>query len=352
MNLFNIFRKKEQKEAYLLVFHASWCGHSRRFLEDINKNKNITYTLIDVDKEDELSSKFAVRSVPTTILVDAKNNEKIESWIGNDTDDPGKKIISNYIKKEGYKIIPYIIKENNEEKPISKTSDNEKEAITLIESVIGTAEKPAKVEKQKLQDGAIYTGEALLQTNGYYLPHGYGKKIISKDIEMTGHWVNGLANGMCYCNMHFAMVTGHFVDNHPRGWCLSIEGGRGFVFGVFKNDDCVVPIGDSVLWMMQIINFNLKTSYKTGQILVGEIKRNKAQGFFFMNNGDVYVGTDTDLNMGKTGVFFKFSKDGYVKIGRFEKGELMEIVPAERVIIENLGDVLTYKKLDLNKKYF
>ena len=223
--------------------------------------------------------------------------------------------------------------------------------LELLNNVIGTEEKPAQVEKQKLQDGSIYTGQAILLQNGFYLPNGYGKKYISPQMEMTAHWVNGNADGMCYLNMHNAMVTGHFSKGHPEGWCLSVEGGVGFVFGVFHNDDCVLSLGESVVWLIRTMDMGLKTSYKRGQILVGEIMNNQARGFHFMNNGDLYVGTD-DSKLSKTGFFFKFTKDGFIQIGEFKNGVLIEELPGEEVVFANGGNTSLYKPLDTNKKYF
>ena len=233
-----------------------------------------------------------------------------------------------------------------------KSTDAYKEMEALLTPIIGTEEKPAKVENQKLRDGSIYTGDAILCTDGFYLPNGYGKKIISKEVEMTGHWVDGNANGVCYVNMHHSMVTGQFKNSRPEGWCLSVEGGRGFVFGVFKVDDCVCSLGDSVTWMMRGVNLGLKTSFKLGLILVGEIKNNTACGFHFMNNGDVYVGTD-GIKMDKTGFFFKFTKDGYIQIGRFESGLLVEELNPHTVVLANgMDSSLLPEDIDTKKKYF
>ena len=224
--------------------------------------------------------------------------------------------------------------------------------MSVIEEVVGTEEKPAKVEKQKLSDGSIYTGEAILCTNGFYLPNGFGKKYVSSELEITANWKDGNMNGVCYMNMHHSMVTGHFVDSRPNGWCLSIEGGRGFVFGVFKKDDCVYSLGDAVTWMIRSVDAGLKVSSKTKQILVGEVKNNQAKGFHFMNNGDLYVGAD-NARLDKSGFFFKFTYDGYIQIGLFEKGNLLEEMDPKEVLLYNgvSPDLLTVK-IDTNKKYF
>lgn len=240
---------------------------------------------------------------------------------------------------------------SSEKNNVPENSINSSAVRDVIEKACGTDDNPVQVEKQKLQDGSIYTGQARLLTNGYYLPYGYGKKFISPELEMTAHWVNGYANGMCYLNMHDSMVTGHFSNNRPNGWCISVEGGVGFVFGVFQNDDCVLSLGDSMLWLIRSMDLGLKISYKKGQILIGEVVNNQARGFHFMNNGDLYVGTD-DSKLSKSGFFFKFTKEGYIQIGLFENGILVEELPGEEVVFANGGDVSFYKPLNTNKKYF
>lgn len=350
MSIFDIFKRKgkqSQTKAYLAVFSANWCGPSKLFLKDINAAGIRNYTLVDVDKNERLASKYAIRSIPTVILFNEKGNI-IKKWIGYDDEDPGQSKFVDFIKNGPYKVYPY----HFHEEAMNEDKNNYDSALSLIESITGSDEKPAKVENQKLQDGSIYTGEARLCTNGFYLPYGYGKKVISKQLEMTGHWLNGYVNGMCYVNMHNAMVTGHFVNSRPDGWCLSIEGGKGYVFGVFKNDDCKISLGDSVLWMMRGIKFGLKISYKRGLILVGEIKNNKSCGFHFLDNGDLYVGND-DSRLCQNGSFFKFSHDGHIQIGHFENGILKGILSPKAVVLLNgMDPSLLPANIDTNRNYF
>lgn len=224
--------------------------------------------------------------------------------------------------------------------------------MKMLEEVIGTDEKPAKVEKKRISDGSIYTGEARLLTNGFYLPHGFGKKYISPDLEMTGNWHHGNLNGVCYLNMHHSMVTGHFTDSRPNGWCLSIESERGFVFGVFKEDDCIRSLGNAVIWMVRNLDFGVKIDSRKRQILIGKIYNDHAIGFIFMNSGDVYVGTDTP-SLDKNGYFFRFSHDGYIQIGRFENGNLIDPMSPEEVIEANgISSSLLSVSIDTRKKYF
>ena len=335
-------RLSQINEAYLAVFSASWCGPSKRFLKEIQAAGINNYTLIDVDEDSALATKYSIRSVPTTLLLDNDGNI-IKKWLGYDDDDPGQTKFVNFIKNCSLTVRPF------SESSLAKAHQA---VLSTLEEIIGTEEKPAKVEKKKLADGSIYTGEAILCKNGFYLPNGWGKKYVSKDLELTGSWRDGNMNGVCYMNLHHSMVTGHFVDSRPDGWCLSIEGGRGFVFGVFKIDDCVDSLGEAVTWMIRSVDAGLKTSSVKKQILVGQIVDNKPMGFHFMNNGDVYVGTDNS-RLEKTGYFFKFTHDGYIQIGRFEKGNLIERMDAKDVVKANgVSPSLLTVNIDTNKKYF
>lgn len=211
--------------------------------------------------------------------------------------------------------------------------------------------KQVDVEQQKLQDGSIYTGQAIMLEKDLYMPYGYGKRIFGPHMEMIGHWIDGKANGMCYLNLHDSMITGHFVENKPTGWCIKVEKGNRYVFGVFNNGKCIQSLNESVSWIIHSMNWDLKTSYKYEQILVGELIGNESRGFHFMNNGDLYIGID-ESNLSKTGFFFKFTKDGFIEIGEFKNGTLVEKLPGEEVVDANFGNFHLYKPLNAKKKYF
>ena len=71
-----------------------------------------------------------------------------------------------------------------------------------------------------------------------------------------------------------------------------------------------------------------------------------------MNNGDVYVGTD-GIKMDETGFFFKFTHDGYIQIGRFEGGALVEGLNPHAVVMSNgMDSSLLPANIDTKKKYF
>ena len=104
--------------------------------------------------------------------------------------------------------------------------------------------------------------------------------------------------------------------------------------------------------MIKSMSMGLNINSRKKQIFVGQTAITKAKGFLFSNNGDVFVGVgDADFN--KTGYFFKFTEDGFIQIGRFEQGTLVEPLAPEEVLRANgISPNLLSKKVDTSKKYF
>lgn len=98
--------KESSGIAFLAIFSASWCGPSRRFIKEINQAGVTNYAYIDIDKEEELSEKFSIWSVPTTLLID-ENDNVIKKWDGYDDEDPGQSKFVQFIKSYPPKIVPY-----------------------------------------------------------------------------------------------------------------------------------------------------------------------------------------------------------------------------------------------------
>lgn len=94
---------QQGKPVKLLVFHTTWCGPSKRLLQDFGK-AGLKYSVIDVEKEKDLGEKYRIRNVPTTILVDEKG-EILNKWIGYDDEDPGQTKIVEYLRQFGNQII-------------------------------------------------------------------------------------------------------------------------------------------------------------------------------------------------------------------------------------------------------
>ncbi len=101
-------QKTNTDEAYLLLFSASWCGPSKRFVKEIKEAGVNCYSYIDVDEDwtQDLAVKYQIRNVPTTILV-SKDGAIINKWIGYDDEDPGQKKFVEYINTCKYRIIPF-----------------------------------------------------------------------------------------------------------------------------------------------------------------------------------------------------------------------------------------------------
>ena len=63
-------------------FTATWCGPCKTFkpiiLELISEGYNIT--IHDVDENQELSSKYGVRSIPTTVI--EENGVEVDRFVG------------------------------------------------------------------------------------------------------------------------------------------------------------------------------------------------------------------------------------------------------------------------------
>lgn len=102
-------RKKQVKKsgkAFLAIFSAEWCGPSKKFIKEIQAAGINNYALIDAEKEETLSTKFSITSVPTVLLLD-ENDNIIKKWIGYDDEDPGQSKFINYIKTVPYTILPF-----------------------------------------------------------------------------------------------------------------------------------------------------------------------------------------------------------------------------------------------------
>lgn len=94
--------------AYLLIFSASWCGPSKRFIKEIEEAGIHNYTYIDVDQDwtEQLVEKYGVRNIPLTVLIQT-NGVLINKWVGYDDEDPGQLKFVMYIRNCNYNIIPF-----------------------------------------------------------------------------------------------------------------------------------------------------------------------------------------------------------------------------------------------------
>lgn len=70
-------------EKVIIEFSAEWCGPCRMvkpILEEISNETDISVFDVDVDEEVELSEKFGIRNIPTTLYY--RNGELISKTVG------------------------------------------------------------------------------------------------------------------------------------------------------------------------------------------------------------------------------------------------------------------------------
>jgi thioredoxin 1 len=85
-NIQEILENKESKELIVLDFWAPWCGPCRvlgpiiEALSIDEVNKDIAIGKVNVDENQELAAKYAVRSLPTVLFI--KNGEVVDKLIG------------------------------------------------------------------------------------------------------------------------------------------------------------------------------------------------------------------------------------------------------------------------------
>ena len=71
----------------IFYFTADWCGpckKTRPIVEELNKDLSlVNIKIIDVDSEMELAKQFAIKSVPTFVVI--KDNNELKRVVGAQT---------------------------------------------------------------------------------------------------------------------------------------------------------------------------------------------------------------------------------------------------------------------------
>jgi thioredoxin 1 len=72
------------KDLKIVAFKAAWCGPCRvlsPILEELaGNNKELIVAKVDVDSNPELSAKYGIRNIPTTLFL--RNGEIVDKVIG------------------------------------------------------------------------------------------------------------------------------------------------------------------------------------------------------------------------------------------------------------------------------
>lgn len=64
----------------LYKFYADWCGQCK-VLDNNLKNANIEYTPVNIEEDEELTTRYHIRTLPTLVLV-SKEGEEIKRFTG------------------------------------------------------------------------------------------------------------------------------------------------------------------------------------------------------------------------------------------------------------------------------
>lgn len=94
--------KFEGERPAIVDFYATWCGPCKAMspvLDEISKEyaDKIDVYKIDVDKEKELASAFGIRSIPTLLMIPAKEDPQVVQ--GALPKDQLKKVVDEFLLK-------------------------------------------------------------------------------------------------------------------------------------------------------------------------------------------------------------------------------------------------------------
>jgi len=204
-----------------------------------------------------------------------------------------------------------------------------------------------------LADGKKYSGWGYYR-NGQFVPHGCGKKFYS-DFYVYGNFQKGVLNGPAINSHDHYMYTMFFKENRGNGWGLCINGGYLVEFGYYENSQLKTDLTDFVQWYYEgklskagrsdesmLSMYTSKETKEVTNLLIGyapkKISDNltlSCMGFRFKADGSVWVGTGNLTEM--TGNYIHFRPDGYIDVGRFDHGNLVDKMLLQDLIDKYFG---------------
>ena len=187
-----------------------------------------------------------------------------------------------------------------------------------------------EIEKTPLSTGELYSGSGYWNERAF-IPNGYGKKYFDGvHADIIGFFKDGNLEGPSYFSKGKVMHTIIMKNNRANGWGLKIDSGK-LTFGYYKENKMVLDLTSCVDWlfdaMMEMPEDQIMHFYKKSAMISVGYKRDDftgdyTEGFHFMSDGTVYVGTTSSTKM--TGELLRFGNNADVSIGVFEKGNLVK----------------------------
>lgn len=192
-----------------------------------------------------------------------------------------------------------------------------------------------RVEKVKLENGASYTGDAVLRGE-YYIPNGVGISNFKDHIEFASY-VNGVMEGFGYFHYGKTFEAGIVKNGKLNGWAIRNNQST-LEFGIYRNGKLMVNLIDLGLPIIDKIKEDcvwhqtspVKLFRNPNELFLGIGQYGdgitKRFGFHFYESGDVYAGTtDFDCNRKLTGHFFHFDKEcNKITLGYYNDGQLIK----------------------------
>ena len=196
------------------------------------------------------------------------------------------------------------------------------------------------VKNITLNNGTTYTGSV-----EYYgldaVPNGMGVCKFG-DHNESGMFKNGQLDGIGYLNYHDWMMIGMCKDGEISGWGIRADLGKP-LFGIFEDNVLKVDLTPliRVFWhhinnIAAQLNRGLVQTLRTGSIFLGvsESYLGKRCGFYFTENGEVYLGACDYGHLDITGSFLHFDLDYNITKGRFDTGVLINEINDDEFIDE------------------
>ena len=313
INTLAAMANQETSTVFLAVFSASWCGPSKRFIKEINEAGVTNYAYIDVDKEEELSIRFSIMSVPTTLLIDEKDNV-IKKWVGYDDEDPGQSKFVQFIKSYPKKIVPYknisnhIVNQNQHTTP-SKNNSHTSTNMKFIEDHRTTFYELEDIKYRSMG------GDLMLA------PYDFNFYLKAPDAKILPTLTNTDRIHRFLPGLGFD--DEEYAKNHLKGYILQTENQLGVAYFIrLKN----IPIGlvhvDTPLYNKKVIgkaiwtiDFFIAEQFENQGIMYNAVVRVLNEMKNAMNAKVVYALVDQDNNdcisfLGK-GLFKRVSSDGF-----------------------------------------